>query len=54
MEGNGDDYQTAKKKINHFCINCGESGGHYGRKCPNQMQCKFHRSSLFQSMSWGN
>ena len=41
MEGNGDNWQSAKRKINHFCVNCGESGGHYGQSCPNKMKCKF-------------
>ena len=27
--------------MGHFCEKCGESGGHYGKKCENEMVCKF-------------
>ena len=41
MKAYGDEYNDAKKKIGHFCVKWGESGGHYGHKCESEMCCKF-------------
>ena len=41
MKAYDDEWVDAKKKIGHLCVKCGESGGHYERKCENEMSCKF-------------
>ena len=50
MKAYNDEYHDAKRKIGHFCVKCGESGGHYGHKCENDMACKFCGSS--QHNNW--